>query len=159
MDDPRFDRAVILVLSHDDQGTLGVALGHPEGVSGAVSGVLSGWLSTSPLPHSVFRGGPVQEDGFICLAEDAGSQSGVRSVDFLASDPVAGRRHRIYRGYSGWSGGQLEDEIGLGVWITAESSPDDVFCTEPEKLWSTVVRRQGSLLSRLADVPEKPWLN
>lgn len=159
MDDQRFERSVVLVLSHDDTGTLGVALARPEVVTGPVSGVLSDWLTMSPRPHTVFNGGPVQEDGFICLAEDPSSPSGVSSVDFLATDPIAGRRHRVFRGYAGWSDGQLRGEIDVGVWVTTESTLDDVFTTEPDSLWTSVLRRQEPALARLAHIPARPWLN
>lgn len=159
MDDERFTRTVVILLSHDDQGSLGVVLNKPEQVSGPVNGILSDWLSTAPDPRTVFRGGPVQEDGFICLADDPDSASGVVSIDFLATEPVEGRHHRIFRGHAGWSQGQLDREVAAGVWAVAESNPGDMFTTSPESLWTTVMRRQSHDLARLADVPARPWLN
>ena len=160
MDDPRFERSVALVLAHDDHaGTIAVVLTSPEPVSGPLNGVLSDWLSTAPPPGAVFRGGPVQGDGFICLLEDDSSESGVRSVDFLSSDPDPGRRHRLYRGHAGWSPGQLDHEMALGVWLVTAASAHDIFSETPETLWSTVMRRQPPPLSRLADLPRRPSLN
>lgn len=159
MDDPRFQRSVAIVLAHDDDGTLGVILSRPESVSGTLNGILSEWLSTSPPPRSVFRGGPVQEDGFICLAEDSSSDSGVATVDFLATGPLDGRRHRIFRGHAGWAPAQLDDEISIGMWFVADSLPDDVFVEDPDNLWSHVLRRQHSAVARLAELPAHPWLN
>lgn len=159
MDDDRFDRSVVLVLSHDDEGSLGVVLNRPETVSGPVNGILSDWLSTSPYPGTVFRGGPVQEDGFICLADDPESTSGVVSIDFLSTDPVPGRHHRIFRGHAGWRAGQLDDEVALGVWTVTEPVPNDVFTTSPDSLWTTTMRRQPPDLARLAGLPARPWLN
>lgn len=159
MDDDRFRWTVVVVLSHDSDGTLGVVLNAPESVSGPVNGVLSPWLTTSPFPQSVYRGGPVQEDGFVCLVEDSHSASGLRSVDFLTQDPEPGRRHRIFRGHSGWTTGQLAAEIDLGVWMVITAQPDDLFTSDPEGLWSNVLRRQGEPLSRLVDIPRQPWLN
>ena len=159
MDDDRFARSVVIVLSHDDQGSLGLVLNRPEPVSGPVNGLLSGWLSTAPTPCTVFHGGPVQEEGFICLAEDPGSTPGVASIDFLSTEPIEGRRHRIFRGHAGWSPGQLEHEVTLGVWTVTALAPDDTFTTSPESLWSTVMRRQAPHVARLADLPEQPWLN
>lgn len=159
MDDDRFARSVVILLSHDDRGSLGVVLDRPEPVSGPVNGILSDWLSTAPSPCTVFRGGPVEEDGFICLADDPGSTTGVVSVDFLSTEPVEGRLHRIFRGHAGWSPGQLDHEVSLGVWAVTAPAPGDTFTTTPDSLWSTVMRRQAPHLARLADLPARPWLN
>ncbi len=159
MDDDRFARSVVLVLSHDDHGSLGVVLNRPEQASGPVNSLLSNWLSTAPSPGTVFRGGPVQEDGFICLADDPESTTGVESVDFLSHEPTVGRPHRIFRGHAGWSPGQLDHEVTLGVWTVTALATGDTFTTSPESLWSTVMRRQAPDLARLADLPEEPWLN
>jgi putative transcriptional regulator len=160
MDDPRFDRSVALVLAHDDDaGSVALILTSPEVVSGPVNGVLSEWLESAPRPASVFNGGPVQEDGFICLVEDDDAECRVTTVDILASDPTPGRRHRIFRGHAGWSPGQLAHEMALGVWLVASATHDDIFTGTPQTLWSDVMRRQPSPFSRLANLPSRPSLN
>lgn len=64
------------------------------------------------------------------------------------------RRLRVFRGYSGWSPGQLEAEIEAGAWIVLPSHLDDVFSTNPEGLWREVLRRQGGRLAWLANAPD-----
>ena len=81
----------------------------------------------------------------------------VASAD-LTADPaiVAGqvRAVRVFRGYAGWGPGQLEGEIESGAWLVLDAEPDDVFDTDPDHLWRSVLRRQGGRLAWLADAPD-----
>ena len=61
---------------------------------------------------------------------------------------------RVFRGYAGWGPGQLEGEIMAGAWLVFDAEPDDVFATQPEQLWRTVLRRQGGRLGWLANAPD-----
>ena len=162
MDDPNFERTVVLLLVHDDDaGTMGVVLNRPARARGRgpEHGVLAPWLESSQPPEQIFEGGPVEEDGFICLAQDDGADSGVRSIDILGEDPVEDRRHRIFRGHAGWAPGQLDSEIAGGYWAVVPSRQDDAFDGSPDTLWRRVLEREGGDHARLARVPVDPGLN
>ncbi len=60
---------------------------------------------------------------------------------------------RIFAGYAGWGAGQLEAEIDEGAWYVVPAEPEDPFLDEPERLWATVLRRQGGQLAMLATMP------
>jgi putative transcriptional regulator len=81
----------------------------------------------------------------------------IASAD-LAADPalVAGgiTALRVFRGYAGWSGGQLEMEIELGSWLVVDADTADVFTDEPDDLWRAVLRRQPGRLGWLAGAPD-----
>jgi hypothetical protein len=64
--DPNFDRAVVLLLDHDAEGTLGVVLNRPTGVE--VGSVLESWGGLAGEPAVVFQGGPVALDSALGLA-------------------------------------------------------------------------------------------
>ena len=55
--------------------------------------------------------------------------------------------------------GQLEREIRDGGWYVVESEARDAFTSEPETLWSTVLRRQRGNLAFVASLPEDPTMN
>src|ERR1044072_6267447 len=55
--DPNFDRAVVLLLDHDEEGSLGVVLNRPTPVD--VGDILEGWAELAGEPGVVFQGGPV----------------------------------------------------------------------------------------------------
>lgn len=166
MDDPNFDRVVIYMIEHRDDGALGVVLNRPTGEE--LGEPLDRWADLQAEPASVFLGGPVEPDALIALAfanrpvdepsEELSPVSGrVASAD-LTTDPalIAGLvgSVRIFRGYAGWGPGQLEGEIDAGSWLVLDAEPDDVFAGAPDDLWRGVLRRQSGRLAWLATAPD-----
>ncbi|HVR36678.1 MAG TPA: YqgE/AlgH family protein, partial [Methylomirabilota bacterium] len=66
---------------------------------------------------------------------------------------------RVFAGYSGWSPGQLEDEMKRGSWLTHPASVELIFDTDPAILWQSILRRMGWKYRLLAESPEDPSLN
>src|SRR5689334_11817816 len=64
--DPNFERTVVLLLDHDEEGSLGVVLNRPTQVD--VSAVLEPWAQLAGDPAVVFQGGPVSLDSALALA-------------------------------------------------------------------------------------------
>ncbi|MBO8202074.1 YqgE/AlgH family protein [Streptomyces smyrnaeus] len=64
--DPNFDRAVVLLLDHDEEGSLGVVLNRPTPVD--VSDILEPWAALTGEPGVVFQGGPVSLDAALGVA-------------------------------------------------------------------------------------------
>lgn len=138
--DPNFERAVVLLLDHDEEGSLGVVLNRPTPVD--VGDILEDWADLAGEPGVVFQGGPVSLDSALGVAVVPGGASGERAplgwrrvhgaiglVDLEAPPellaPAVGAL-RIFAGYAGWGPGQLEDELAEGAWYVVESEPGDV---------------------------------
>ena len=66
---------------------------------------------------------------------------------------------RVFAGYAGWSEGQLDAELDQGDWIVQSALPEDVFCEEPEELWSEVLTRKGGSYALIARMPLDPSVN
>jgi putative transcriptional regulator len=65
------------------------------------------------------------------------------------------RKIRLFAGYAGWSGGQLEEEMGRKAWLTHPASLDLVFETPAEDLWRVVLTRKGGWRNKLlSTMPE-----
>ena len=60
LDDGTFDRSVVLLLDHDENGALGVVVNHPTPVD--VAEVLPSWQPLACEPGVLFKGGPVALD-------------------------------------------------------------------------------------------------
>ncbi|MBY8879300.1 YqgE/AlgH family protein [Actinacidiphila acidipaludis] len=173
--DPNFDRAVVLLLDHDAEGTLGVVLNRPTPVG--VGDVLEAWAGLAGVPQVVFQGGPVSLDSALALAvvpgeprEDEGSgllgwrrvHGAIGLVDLEAPPELLAAELgslRIFAGYSGWGPGQLEKELLDGAWYVVESEPGDVSMPDPERMWRSVLRRQRNELAMVATYPDDPSLN
>lgn len=164
-----FERAVVLMLSHDDDGALGVVVNKPTEV--LVGDVLPAWMSVVSEPGVVFQGGPVSLDsalGLVAVGSDD-EPLGIRRVrgslavvDLDTPAEIVGPAvdaMRVFAGYAGWAPDQLEGEIEEGSWYVVDAEPTDAFRTDAGDLWPTVLRRQHGLLSLLATFPADPSLN
>ncbi|MGO9078906.1 MAG: YqgE/AlgH family protein [Streptosporangiaceae bacterium] len=173
--DPNFRRTVVLIVEDEpDEGTLGVVLNRPTDI--AVGDVLEPWQYLVSGPSVVFRGGPVSPSSALGLARVRGARqpagwrslegsplmAGIGLVD-LGSSPedLVGEvtSLRVFAGYAGWGAGQLPGEISEGAWYVLGGEPADAFYAEPERLWPSVLRRQGGELALVATYPDDPAQN
>lgn len=164
-----FHRTVTLMLEHNVDGALGIVLDRPGDTS--VGEVLPDWGERVAPPGAIFSGGPVSPEVAICLAErptvsDAdGWQQAVGHLGTLDVSrapyelPADVGRVRIFSGYAGWSAGQLEGELEAGAWYVVERVDDDCFSTDPDELWSRVLRRQPGRLGAVGLFPLDPSVN
>ena len=156
MGDPRFQHTVILMVRHDRNGALGIVINRPIG-NRPLASVLEALGEKDKAVAGqvrIFAGGPVQpEIGFV-----------VHSAEYHRSDTVDidGRvamtssleilrdigNHRgpskslIAFGYAGWAPGQLEAELGQGVWFTAPEDPGLIFDLDRDKVWDDAMKRR-----------------
>lgn len=167
--DPNFERAVLLLLEHTDDGAVGVILNRPSAAQ--FIDPLPDWYGFAAYPPVVFHGGPVGQGAAIGLARarrpaaaDGFNQviGTVGTVD-LSLDPdevpVGIEEVRVFSGYAGWGGGQLEEEIEAGAWFVLDAEQDDALSTNPDGLWRSVLRRQGGRVAMFANFPPDPTLN
>jgi putative transcriptional regulator len=163
--DPNFRRTVVLMTHHDADGAVGIVLSRPSEL--AIAEALPDLGGLPYVDEVVYVGGPVQPDAVVVLVEfdepDEEAESIVGNVAYLpperATDALALRRARVFAGYSGWGPGQLEGELAEPAWIVVAAEPDDVFASDPDTLWRTVLQRKGGTFSLLATMPYDPRLN
>lgn len=178
--DPNFSRRVVLVLEDGKHGSLGVVLDRPGGV--AVGEILPQWQPVATSPGELFTGGPVARNaiiGLVRLSDDDPAEGGpalrpegwkllvdgdqpVGTAD-LGADPAGCAEvivgARLFSGYAGWSGGQLQHEIDEGSWYVLPCQEHDPISADPEGLWRRVLRRQGGALAMVAGFPSDPAWN
>jgi putative transcriptional regulator len=166
--DPNFDRSVVLMLEHGEEGALGIILNRPTEASLAT--VLPDWYAHASAPGVVFSGGPVApeavialarggtqtDEGWVAVLDDVGSVDVGREPDDLGF-PVDALR--VFVGYAGWGPGQLEDELAEQAWFVVPTLPSDPFAERPEVLWRDVLRRQRGRLAMFAHFPTDPMSN
>jgi putative transcriptional regulator len=166
IEDPRFERAVVLVCTHDDQHAMGVAVNRP--VEGLTVPSLLSRLGVEPkieLPEDfVLLGGPVSpERGFVVhtndyLCEDSSVSVGdgvalTNTREILVAMGSQTRRPRrsiLTLGYAGWGAGQLESEIREGVWLTCDADEALLFGDDHEHKWSMALAKIGANADQLS---------
>lgn len=154
MMDPNFDRTVILMLEHNDVGSLGVVLNRPSEVP--VSEALPGWEDAVMAPSVIFAGGPVEPTGILGIGRD---MDGRVSPAELQEGPEVVGLVRLFHGYTGWGPDQLVEELAENAWWVVESAPGDLFNDDPAQLWYEVVGRLGDNRSMLRNLPDHPSMN
>lgn len=167
--DPNFDRTVVLVLQHGPDGAVGVVLNRPGPVP--VGRAFPAWGRFAGEPAVAFSGGPVaptaaiglartdaddERDGWAPLVGRLGTVDLARPPDEL---PVTVEALRVFTGYAGWGGGQLESEIEAGAWFVVAARPEDAFSRDPSRLWRGVLARQRGRLALFAHAPPDPTVN
>ena len=163
--DPNFNRTVVLIAEHTEEGALGVVLNRPgESSVGEILPDLSTLMDEDDL---VYEGGPVQPAGVMVLAEFDDPASAALPIDgdlgFVALETdtcdIAARRARAFAGHSGWGPGQLESELAEEAWFIAPFEREDCFTESPEELWSEVLTRKGGEYALVARMPLDPSVN
>ena len=176
--DDNFAGSVVYLLESDPQaGSAGVVVNVPTRTP--VGQVLPSWHDTASTPSVVFKGGPVQQDGALCLARPADPSATVPTPGLRAVRQRDGRsnvalvdldgdvdeigaavsRLRVFAGHAGWSPGQLETEIAEGAWHVVPGRADYVFAREPLRLWRRIAREQPNRVAWLSTYPPDPLLN
>jgi len=140
-----FHRSVVLLLKHDNEGTLGLIVNRRTGVP--LSEALPD-LDTGEASPPLFFGGPVALEGLVVLfrsqAPPEGAEevlnglyySGERSVlKMLLERESSHGELRLFVGHSGWAPGQLAAELRTRAWDVQPADIFTLFRTEPSWLW------------------------
>jgi putative transcriptional regulator len=168
--DANFDRTVVLLVEHTDEGALGVILNRPSDT--ALSEALPDWGPLAASPPVVFEGGPVVPGGAIALGRVRGGDDDVegwtpvlgrvglvdlgREAALMSADLEA---VRVFVGHAGWGPGQLEAEVAAGGWFVVDADPLDPLHAQPDRLWNTVLGRQRGRMAWFANCPPDPSTN
>ena len=164
--DPNFRHTVVLIAEHGPEGAVGVVLN--RALDYTVEEVIPTLGELVPEGAPLFEGGPVQRDGAILCVElsdpellDVPVLGGVGFLTGEVTDAIEPQilRARVFAGYSGWGPGQLEAEMEEEAWLVDPARESDVFTTEPELLWSRVVKRKGPEYELLSRMPYDPSMN
>lgn len=152
MEDPFFERTVVLLWHHDEDGAMGVVLN--RAIEQPLSDVLDLELDLEDYPTGLITlGGPVDTDsgtvvttGAISDEEGWQLESGLavtRSQDALIQ--ILRRRDPLILclGYASWGPGQLDQEIEAGGWLFAEADPELVMSAERETLYDRALASMG----------------
>jgi putative transcriptional regulator len=162
--DPNFERTVVLITEHNEDGAMGLVLNRPS--TATVGDAVPDLTWVADGGDTVFVGGPVAPNGVIVLAEWDDPSLAVVLVEpdlgFVPGDSGDGagvRRARVYAGHSGWGPGQLEGELEEEAWIVEPPQREELFSEDPDGLWAAVLRRMGREFAILSTMPPDPSLN
>lgn len=163
-----FDRSVVLMCRHDEEGALGLVLSRPT--RHTVGDVLKELPHASFTKIPLFLGGPVQPEllNFIFLNEKFSDLEILNGLcwgrSFEDVRVALGQEFQVnkivaFAGYAGWSAGQLENELKAGCWMSQEADPALIFGKNTDRLWNRILHQKGGIHRLMADAPDRPSLN
>ena len=163
MTDPRFERSVIYLCAHSEQGAMGIIINKAtplmsfgdlfaqldiQGDEGAIE------PPQELMEMPVLFGGPVEQGrGFVLHTSDyftadsslpvAENIALTATVDILrAMARGEGPEHAVLAlGYSGWAPGQLENEIQHNGWLTCPADEELVFGLDFDERYTAALRK------------------
>lgn len=154
--DPRFERSVIAVCSHDEAGAFGLCLS-TEIATIRVHGLMD-QLEIAPdaaADAPILFGGPVEpQRGFILHSPDYSGQdtryvgdrwavTGTRDILEAIARGSGPANWLVALGYAGWEGGQLEEELAQNGWFTTPATTALLWNTRPEDRWREGFAAEG----------------
>jgi len=166
--DPNFMRTVVFLCEHNAEGSFGFVLNRP------FDQTLDHFLpDLTGHTIRVFYGGPVQTDTLHFLHRLPQYISGGVEVadgvfwggnfDSVISLIMKGRMHpsdiRLFLGYSGWSSGQLDEEMKSKSWLTTMGKANLVFHKDSQEIWPDAIREMDNKYHPIVNYPIDPQLN
>ena len=166
--DPNFERTVVLLCEHNEEGSFGFVLNKPSILK--VNEVMEELANVENL---VFVGGPVQQDTLHFIHRNASLENAVEIVEriywggafenlmlLLETRQIAASDVRFFLGYSGWGPGQLEEELDQDSWIVCDYVTDQLlFDTGSDIMWRKALENMGGRFSMYSNYPVDPRLN
>lgn len=148
MSDPRFDRAVIAMCAHDEEGAMGIGIGDAIDDLGLHELLRQFEIDPGEAPDApIHFGGPVEPGrGFVIHSQDWGGQDTIDvagrwalsgTLDILRAI-AAGKgpsRWLVALGYAGWGQGQLDAELTTHGWFSVPGDPALIFATPCDQRW------------------------
>jgi putative transcriptional regulator len=152
LEDPNFRQAVVLVVEHGSEGTVGLILNRPTKL--LLFEALPDIAVLKGTSYRLFAGGPVEASRFLLLFRAKEPPADARSVFdgvYLGRTPNALERiitqakptetFRAFAGFAAWAPRQLEAEMLLGAWAILPPDSVNIFDKDPAVLWSDCISR------------------
>jgi len=166
LNDPNFCRTIIFLSHHSaEDGAIGLILNRPTGQLVEHVTRVPG-LDASLRSVPVLAGGPVgTEDLLLASIQWRTNPQAVafrgfgslESTDEIPAEFMNGLR--VFRGYAGWSRGQLESEIAERAWLITPPLRALIEISDPERIWGDYLSTLDPIFRLYAEAPDDPSLN
>ena len=169
--DPNFSRTVILLCGHDEQGSFGLVINRSTQLKAPDLFLNINILKS--YNEKIYLGGPVSQSMvfFLCRSPSAAGKldevcsgvylgSNLETLESLyASLENPEQDIRFYLGYSGWSGGQLAEEMEQNSWLVQRANEQFIFLDSESSIWPKAVNSLGEKYQYLTKAPVNPQWN
>lgn len=166
--DLSFNRSVILLADHTEEGSVGFILNKP------LEYTLNDLIPEISADYTVYNGGPVEQDNlyFIHTSPDLIPESVEISngifwggdfntvIEAIHTNVIDENSVRFFLGYSGWDADQLNNELTSNSWILSENIyKSSIIRKSNTTFWKEKMIELGGEYSIWSNAPEDPSFN
>lgn len=162
-----FSRSVVLIIDHDEKGAFGLILNKKNHNMSLQLNDMLGY------DIEIYEGGPVETERifFIIKGEPITENSLIISAEFYLTEDVEAvllavlekrleiSQFKVFAGYSGWSPGQLDDELLNKLWTSVDAYHLDYTTPNDQNLWKKIMQNLGGKYLLWANSPEDVSMN
>ena len=168
--DGNFNKSVILVIQHSEEGAFGLVLNRPTNhrLDDVWQAVADHSCDTDAVIHC---GGPVESPLMVVHTQPSSSEHRILSgIHFATSKEniseviqESKKPFRVFSGYAGWGAEQLESELNEGAWLIHSACFDSVFADQETDLWKNLAQEISKEMVmehlNIKHFPSDPTLN
>lgn len=166
--DVSFNRSVVLLAEHNDEGSVGFILNKPLQYD------ISDLISEIKVSFKVFNGGPVEQDNLYFIHKVPhlieGSieiSDGIywggdfdKAIEYINKKIITEKDIRFFLGYSGWASLQLDQELSSKSWVVVKNKYESNIIQKPANtFWKEKMVELGGDYLIWSNAPENPSLN
>ena len=166
--DVSFNRSVVLLAEHNDEGSVGFILNKPLDYD------ISDLITEINIPFQVFNGGPVEQDNLFFIHKvphlinnSIEISDGIywggdfeNTIELINNKAITEKEIRFFLGYSGWASLQLDQELDSKSWIVVENKYEsDIIQKSTNAFWKEKMLELGGDYLLWSNAPENPSLN
>lgn len=166
--DTSFNRSVILLADHNNEGSVGFIINKPLRYS------IKDLVPEIHANFRIYNGGPVEQDNlyFIhnvpeLIPNSIEISNGIfwggdfeLTAELINSGIIKKNNIRFFLGYTGWDAQQIEDEIHTNSWIISENfSKNKIIGKSSNNFWKEKILELGGDYLIWSNAPENPVLN
>ncbi|MFY1047044.1 YqgE/AlgH family protein [Chryseobacterium sp. GP-SGM7] len=162
-----FSRSVVLIIDHNESGAFGLILNKKN------SKMSNRFKNFFDFEIEVYDGGPVENDKVFFIVKGKKVTENYTAINgdyYLTEDieliinavlqnEISIQDVKIFSGYSGWSGLQLDNEIQQKVWTVVDIYNLDYTLPNDHTLWKSIMQNLGGEYLLWANAPEDISLN
>lgn len=166
--DLSFNRSVVLLADHNDEGSVGFILNKP------LRYTIHDLIPEISATFKIYNGGPIEQDNLYFIHNIPQLISGSIEIatgiywggDFeqtkslINEGKVSRNNIRFFLGYSGWDAEQLQNELDAHTWIISENElQNKIIGKSPSDFWREKIIEQGGEYLIWSNAPENPIYN